>query len=637
MFERAESQGAFVARMVGALPERWRSRLVRRLDATAGKHTAGDWVASVLAQTEANIQLRTVVESLRVVRLPLDAQDSDICAAADKLAARVTEVAEVFHTLPLIRAAMARAATGCGIEAPADAPGTGAHVEDGPAVARMADPLWWRRQLRKVHAKQVEGAAIAIGYVNRQRDPYVSNESVMRRAQQNERNAAALENTKATNEAGHEFTLAELAAKGPANKAIRRAELMTRIAGFERISLDLGHVGMFMTITCPSRMHKWRTVSGGRVVENRKYDGTLPNEAQAHLAKVWARIRAQLKRSGIGQYGFRIAEPMHDGTPHWHLLVFMDPAFQGDKRRAAVPRFCAIVRRYALADSSTERGARAHRVDFKPIDYGRGSAAGYIAKYVSKNIDGYRLDKDLIGNDAVETSHRVEAWASTWGIRQFQQVGGPPVGPWRELRRVVELPAGVPQHLVDAHAAVNRIADVEAGLVKSVAWDRYVRAQGGVFCGREYRIRVALLHPVEGDTSSKYGEAPAPRAIGVETDGYVHEVYTPAHMAHMGGKAERSVWWSGLVESVRHVWTIARKVSALVPRVLDSIGQALPVPWTRVNNCTRSADIELLSSQVSDAEAAARRIDAWEPARAPDPARPAARVWPGIRFSRGTA
>jgi hypothetical protein len=36
-----------------------------------------------------------------------------------------------------------------------------------------------------------------------------------------------------------------------------------------------------------------------------------------------------------------------------------------------------------------------------------------------KNIDGYRLDADLFGNDAVTASHQVEPWAATWRMRQF--------------------------------------------------------------------------------------------------------------------------------------------------------------------------------------------------------------------------
>lgn len=609
MFRRPESQGDFVARTVQGMPARWSSRLLKRWDKTATDHAPGDWRAAVDAATKANIEIRTVAQSLRMVRLPLDAEDSHICDAADRVAARVTELAEVYRSLPMLRAAMGRVAAGFEVDPPLNRPGMSDHVEDGPAVARMADPIWWRRQLRKVHAKHVEGAAIALGYVNRQRDPYVSNESVIRRAGQNERNAATLDTTIATNENGQDFTLAELAATGPANKAIRRAELMTRIAGFERISLELGHVGMFMTITCPSRMHKWRTVPGGRIAENRKYDGTLPNEAQAHLAKVWARIRSALKRRAIGQYGFRIAEPQHDGTPHWHLLVFLDPAYQGDARRGAVRRFCAIVRRYALADSGREAGAKAHRVDFKPIDHGKGSAAGYIAKYVSKNIDGYRLDKDLIGNDAIETSHRVEAWASTWGIRQFQQVGGPPVGPWRELRRIKTLPADAPQHLIEAHHAVNRIASIEAGAVKAVAWDRYCKAQGGVFCGRDFRIRVAVDKAPDGDTSSRYGEPRGDRPIGVETQ--TASLALQLSRLASGAAAIPAFF----VASVRHTWEIARRaILNTARRVFDLIGPAKLVPWTRVNNCTRPAPaawvIDLQHQEVGRAMADENRVNA---------------------------
>jgi hypothetical protein len=583
------SNEAWAAGLVAPFPRRWQAKMMREWERRRASFNPEKLTGENDAQRSANVALRETAAALAghavSETLPLDAADHDVVAQARARAeeARVRLLslaawqasgrcalmaAGVDHGAVLVLEVLeARAMLADFCEAHGVLPAAG-RITDTGAVHRMIGPKWWTMRLRRAHARAVEAAAIDFGLVNRSRDVYVSNEGLAARDAQNQRNAATLEGTLARNlDTEQEFTLAELAAKGPANKAIRRAELMTRIAGFERIAIAAGHTGLFLTITCPSKMHAFR-MAGTKAVRNKHYDGTKPDEAQAYLRGVWARIRAALARRGIALYGFRIAEPQHDGTPHWHLLVFYPP--EHDKTVES------IVRRYALEMDGMEAGAQANRCDFKRMDAALGTAAAYIAKYVAKNIDGYKLDKDLLGNDALETSARVEAWASRWRIRQFQQIGGAPVTVWRELRRVEAVPDDAPAHVRAAHNAVNRVAMLEGRDNASVAWDHYVNAQGGVYCGRDYRVRLAT---VRDGSRTAYGEESPAKPVGVE---YFEVAKVRDSIGNWIEVLPRAV----TVESRRYRWEVMRVGSRA--RAVDP-ERAQRAPRTCVNNCTRPA------------------------------------------------
>jgi len=322
---------------------------------------------------------------------------------------------------------------------------------------RMSDNRWWLRRIRKMITQANEKAGILLNLVNRRKQIYASNVTTRNRQAQLLRNEQLMSRHVLINSVGEQMSLQEISSVNVSNPKVRKAELIKRARGFEDLSESLGHQGIFITITCPSKFHRAYSKSGA---ENPKWDGSMPDDAQQYLNKLWSRVRAELKRQNINPYGFRVVEPQHDGTPHWHTLLFVKPEY--------IMKLKQIIHHYALQEDGDEKGAQENRCDFKLIDPAKGSATGYILKYIVKNIDGEGLGEDKFGNDAITAATRINAWASCWCIRQFQQIGGASVSVWRELRRLKE--SFFPESTIEKARLAADTSD----------WKGYIEAMGGI-------------------------------------------------------------------------------------------------------------------------------------------------------------
>lgn len=420
------------------------------------------------------------------------------------------------------------------------------------AIRKMLDARYWNRNLLRYATRWREHLRISLGDVRRNVSPYCSKERVnaWRERRQRSRDFMAgleIEDT----ETGERFSLLEQIDKSTSNPEKRRIELMTRIGGFEKVANAHGYVGSFFTITTPSKYHAF-SAFGHR---NAKWQGSSPRATQHYLNTIWSQIRAELAREQIGVFGLRVAESHHDGTPHWHGLLFTSPEHQEALRE--------VMQRYAIREDEDElttvHGIQP-RFDFTPIDPERGSATGYIVKYVSKNIDGYALDNesdDESGRPLKETAQHASAWASTWGIRQFQFLGGVPVSVWRELRRLRDQDAA--DQVNSLFAEIHRAA--HAG-----DWQEFVNLMGGPLVKRQ-----------DLPVRAFYQNKPEPNSYG-------------EYLTAIKGVCMPLINIPPVITRLRE-FRIVKKSADSAERVGDGFSsfdlQGAPAPsGTRVNNCT---------------------------------------------------
>lgn len=452
---------------------------------------------------------------------------------------------------------------------------------------RFGDDTYWRRNLTRSHTRQYEYTQYAAGAMRKGDQPYISRRSLELKRERWRRAAKALENAIAVAEEGEhkgqEFSLAELAEKSVANLRVRYAEMMVRIKGLDALGAELGHEAAFVTWTAPGCYHPTTTKKRKRTkgkkasyrIKNPAWNGSSPKETAEFLGGQWAKARAAMKRAGLKVYGMRITEPHADGCPHWHMLVFGDPLHL----KAAM----ALMQRYACKPEAHELRDCGPEVRFKfeMIDPAKGSATAYITKYLSKNLDGKKEDGLGVGDDfeggtdTVSGAERVRAWASLWGIRQFQFFGDAPVGVWRELRRL------------NGEEAECAWLDWATQAADKGDWQLFVKLLGGPGAAR--KDMPVRLKKEPATNPNRYGEESAAVVRGVESN-------------------------EAVTITRRTRWAINWRAQSRRGSGGEAATGAPAPTWTRVNNCTENLK-----------NGSERKLSSPQPGRYPSASAPNAR------------
>jgi hypothetical protein len=295
---------------------------------------------------------------------------------------------------------------------------------------RYASIAWWLKKLRRHHTRMCEEAYRVSGLVHQRAALYLSNEALAVYRNNCSRAADWREAMEAFNEStGELLDIARIYQGSLSHPRVRRAELMLQVRGLEEFATALGFSGASLTLTAASAFHPY--LVEGRENPHCNLARATVLDAQRWLMLLWSRARARFKKESLVIYGFRVVEPHHDGTPHWHMLVFGS--------RSHLERLHQIVRETWLAEYAEERGAPQHRIKFELIDPRLGSAVGYIAKYISKGTDAHGSIAEAEDHEAPGKpvdAERIRAWCSIHGVRQFQFFQVARRGAWRELRRL---------------------------------------------------------------------------------------------------------------------------------------------------------------------------------------------------------
>jgi len=310
---------------------------------------------------------------------------------------------------------------------------------------RAVDDVFWLRTINKAVIIAFESARRAAGMVSPHVSPYASFNNRQWFKERQKRQAEWVEKMALESDNGEMLDLKDVQNASIANPANRRHELMARIRGCQEYADSVGFVALFVTLTAPGKYHRLKK-RGKYFIENENWNGAPPVMAHRWISAVWEKFRSAVgretkKRPALDYFGMRVVEPHVDGTPHWHAVFFVAPAHVDGFTKMLI----SYQTKYDCNELYTEDGRRKERaikarVDIKKIDRNKGDAVAYIAKYISKNIDGFELeglnDLDAKKVNLVDSIVNVTSWSRAYCFRQFQFQKTPSVTVWRELRRI---------------------------------------------------------------------------------------------------------------------------------------------------------------------------------------------------------
>ncbi|HCT8090432.1 TPA: replication endonuclease [Enterobacter hormaechei] len=417
------------------------------------------------------------------------------------------------------------------------------------SLARMLCADWWYRKLWQMRCEWREEQLRAVCLVNKKASPYVSYEAVIHKREQRRKSLEFFRSHELVNAEGDTLDMEEVVNASSSNPAHRRNEMMACVKGLELIAEMRSECAVFYTITCPSRFHA--TLNNGR--PNPKWTSATVRQSSDYLVNMFAAFRKAMHKAGLRWYGVRVAEPHHDGTVHWHLLCFM--------RKKDRKSITALLRKFAIREDREELGTNTGpRFKSELINPRKGTPTSYIAKYISKNIDGRGLAQEIskeTGRSLRDNAENVNAWASLHRVQQFRFFGIPGRQAYRELRLLAGQAARV-QGDKKAGAPVLENPRLDAVLAAADAgcFATYIMKQGGVLVPRKHHL-VRTAYELNEEPSA-YGDH------GVRIYGI----------------------WSPIIEGriCTHAvkWKMVRKAVDLQEATAD---QGASAPWTRGNNC----------------------------------------------------